>query len=100
MGKKTFWAAIAIVGTMAGLVSPAAGNVFDDAVFWFRGGKDRVTMNGQLEKGFDFEPGELNAGWNDVYLGVEHQARTGYFAMDYYRFEIGLPIMGTYLILR
>ncbi len=56
--------------------------------------------SGWADMGFDFEPGELNAGWNDVYLGVEHQARTGYFAMDYYRFEIGLPIMGTYLILR
>ena len=50
--------------------------------------------------GFDFEPGELNAGWNDVYLGVESDARTGYFAMDYYRFEIGLPKSGVYLILR
>jgi len=50
--------------------------------------------------GFDFEPGELNAGWNDVYLGVESDARTGYFAMDYYRFEIGLPKTGTYILMR
>ena len=56
--------------------------------------------SGWSDMGFDFEPGELNAGWNDVYLGVESNARTGYFAMDYYRFEIGLPKSGVYLILR
>ena len=56
--------------------------------------------SGWSDMGFDFEPGELNAGWNDVHLVVESDARTGYFAMDYYRFEIGLPLSGTYLILR
>lgn len=47
-------------GKLFGLVIATAGcaiaaygsaNVFDDAVFWFRGGKDCVTADGQLELG-------------------------------------------------
>ena len=48
MVKRTVVAAMGIAGIVAGLVRPAVANVFDDAVFWFRGGKDGVTVNGQL----------------------------------------------------
>ena len=60
MGKRAFYAAMGIVGTMAGLVRSAEANVFDDAVFWFRGGKDHVTVNGQLDKGEFFDDMHAN----------------------------------------
>ena len=59
-----------------------------------------TSPSGWTDMHFDIEQGELHAGWNDVRLGVEATAKTGYFSMDYYRFEIGLPKTGTYLILR
>ena len=59
-----------------------------------------TSPSGWTDMHFDIEQGELHAGWNDVRLGVEATERTGYFSMDYYRFEIGLPKVGTYLILR
>ena len=55
MVKRTLVAAMGIVAIVTGLVRPAEANVFDDAVFWFRGGKDRVTVNGQLERGEFFD---------------------------------------------
>ena len=61
MSKRAFYAAMGIVGIVAGLVRPAEANVFDDAVFWFRGGKDRVTVNGQLETGEFFDDLHANA---------------------------------------
>lgn len=42
---------------VAAFVTTAHGytNVFSDAVFWFRGGKDCVTADGQLERGEFFD---------------------------------------------
>ena len=39
-----------------------ATSVFDDALFWFRGGKDSITVNGQLDRGEFFD--EIHA--NDL----------------------------------
>ena len=33
----------------------ASTNIFNDAVFWFRGGKDGVTANGKMETGEFFD---------------------------------------------
>ena len=44
-----------LTAVLAAFVSYASPNIFDDAVFWFRGGKDCVTANGQLETGEFFD---------------------------------------------
>lgn len=47
-----YTAAMAAFMTVCGVCrADAATNVFNDAVFWFRGGKDCVTANGMLETG-------------------------------------------------
>ena len=45
----------ALVGMAVAALAAFAGNVYDDAVFWFRGGKERVTANGQMETGEFFD---------------------------------------------
>ena len=88
------------IGTATGV---AAMNGTEKLHFTLNGVEKYVrprSPSGWTDMHFDIEQGELHAGWNDVRLGVEATERTGYFAMDYYRFEIGLPKTGTYVIVR
>ena len=57
-------------------------NVFDDAVFWFRGGKDCVTPDGFMQQGEFYD--DLNA--NDD-SNLNHQmsmSSAGYYKQDEY----------------
>ena len=55
--KKAF--AGVFIGTCLVAAAHGAANVFDDAVFWFRGGKECVKGDGYMQKGEFFD--DLNA---------------------------------------
>lgn len=67
-------------------------NVFDDAVFWFRGGKDCVTADGQMQTGEFFD--DLHAGDSSH---ANHQSDvTGYAENGVFRTEnVVFPALGT-----
>ena len=86
-------AAIA-TAAFATLTMPVLGstNVFDDAVFWFRGGKDCVTADGQMRTGEFFD--DLRA---DDDSHANHQLEvTGYAENGVFRTEnVVFPALGT-----
>ena len=108
MGKKTFWAAIAIIGTVGGLVLPAAGNVFDDAVFWFRGGKDRVNGGGDCRYGreretptgvelarLEVESHVAPPGWRRCAHVLLHAVSLAYATLSIRKINLRMPIHRT-----
>ena len=64
-GAKTL---VCLLSACLAFAAQGAPNVFDDAVFWFRGGKDCVAKNGYLQQGEFFD--DLHA---DDASHVNHQ---------------------------
>ncbi len=93
---KLIPSAVAAIATaaFATLTMPVLGstNVFDDAVFWFRGGKDCVTADGQMRTGEFFD--DLRA---DDDSHANHQLEvTGYTENGVFRTEnVVFPALGT-----
>jgi hypothetical protein len=54
-------------------------------------GYEDITIN--------FKPGELNVGWNELKM-VGTEENTGYWGIDYYRFEVDEPNMPTLIFVR
>ncbi len=67
-------------------------NVFDDAAFWFRGGKDCVTADGQLQTGEFFDDLHAADGSHaNHWLEVTGYAENGTFRTE----DVVFPALGT-----
>lgn len=81
MRKSLRAMSVVFVASLA-FAAHGSANVFDDAVFWFRGGKDCVTADGYMEQGEFFD--DLNANY---VTHVNHQmpmSSAGYYEQDGY----------------
>ena len=94
-------AGIAVAGICFALAAHGSVNVFDDAVFWFRGGKDCVTADGYMQQGEFFD--DLHA--NDASHNNHKMPMTGYTG-SYVGFkenaelrdeQVVFPVLGTSL---
>ena len=59
-----------------------ATNVFDDAVFWFRGGKDCVTQDGFMQQGEFYD--DLHANDDSHNNHKMSMSSAGYYEQDQY----------------
>ena len=66
-------------------------NVFDDAVFWFRGGKDCVTSDGQMQTGEFFDDLHANDSSHANHkMAVSGYSENGKFVVD----DVVIPALG------
>ena len=84
------------------LFAHGSTNVFNDAVFWFRGGKDRVTVDGYMQQGEFFD--DLHA--NDA-SHANHQMPMTSYTGNYKAFkedgalcseQVVFPALGTNMV--
>lgn len=90
------WRAAAISAAMLAvfisatpLSAHASPNVFDDAVFWFRGGRDCVSANGYLQQGEFFD--DLHAD-DPTHDNHKMSMSTSYYTGDYAGFRANAVI--------
>ena len=61
--RKCSWTMSGVFAACLTFAAHGSTNVFDDAVFWFRGGKDCVTVDGYMQQGEFFD--DLHADKNN-----------------------------------
>ena len=68
--RKCSWATSGVFAACLTFAAHGSANVFDDAVFWFRGGKD-INGNGYMQSGEFFDDLHANdASHNNHKMGV------------------------------
>lgn len=82
--RVVFAATFACFMSAASLSAQGSTNVFNDAVFWFRGGKDCVAANGYLQQGEFFDDLHADASTHDNH---KMSMSTSYYTGDYAGFR-------------
>ena len=100
--RKCSWAMSGVFAACLTFAAHGSANVFDDAVFWFRGGKDRVTVDGYMQQGEFFD--DLHA--NDA-SHANHQMPMTSYTGNYKAFkedgalcseQVVFPALGTNMV--
>ena len=82
----------AVASVAAAMLTHGSTNVFDDAVFWFRGGKDHVVSDGKLQTGEFFDDLRANdSSHANHQMSVSGYAENGEFVIE----PVVFPALGT-----